>query len=475
MTEKQSKGKRLEKKLAYKRKCFWEKASNFEQKQAYEFSKGYCNFLDEGRTERKVVDIAKRILIKNGFVEIGDKTPKNVNKLYKINRGKNIAIAKLGKQSISRGFNLIVAHIDSPRVDLKQVPLYEDSNTGLALMHTHYYGGIKKYQWMSIPLAIYGVVVKENGEKIEISIGDKKDDPVFTFADLLIHLSKEQYEKKIGEAIDADKLILLFGSIPYPDKDMKDKIKLNCLNILQEKYGISEEDFISAELEIVPAFPTRDVGIDRSMIGGYGHDDRICAYSSLKAILDLPDDGNELPSIVFLADKEEIGSEGNTGARSSFIWNFISDIIDYVGEDSSKIFRKVVANSNIFSADVNVAVNPAFSNLHEKQNAALIGYGVCLTKFTGARGKSGANDANAEFVAKIRSLFNKNKIVWQTGELGKVDIGGGGTIAKFMAEYGANVIDCGTPIIAMHSPFEIASKGDLFSTYKAYKTFFTLK
>lgn len=473
MTEKQSKGERLEKKLAYKRECFWEKASKAEQKQAYEFSKGYRNFLDEGRTERKVVDVTKRILIKNGFVEIGDKTPKNANKLYKINRGKNIAIAKLGKQNISRGFNLIVAHIDSPRVDLKQVPLYEDSNTGLALMHTHYYGGIKKYQWMSIPLAIYGVVVKENGEKIEIAIGDKKDDPVFTFADLLIHLAKEQYEKKIGEAIDADKLILLFGSIPYPDEDMKDKIKLNCLNILQEKYGISEEDFISAELEIVPAFPTKDVGIDRSMIGGYGHDDRICAYSSLRAILDSEERG--LTSIVFLADKEEIGSEGNTGAKSSFIWNFISDIIDYVGEDSSKIFRKVVANSNIFSADVNVAINPAFSKLHEKQNAALLGYGICMTKFTGVKGKRGASDANAEFVAKIRNLFNKNKIVWQIGELGKVDVGGGGTIAKFMAEYGADVIDCGPPILAMHSPFEIASKGDLFSTYKAYKTFFTLK
>jgi len=323
--------------------------------------------------------------------------------------------------------------------------------------------------------------VKENGEKIEISIGDKKDDPVFTFADLLIHLSKEQYEKKIGEAIDADKLILLFGSIPYPDKDMKDKIKLNCLNILQEKYGISEEDFISAELEIVPAFPTKDVGIDRSMIGGYGHDDRICAYTSLRAILDLSEgvasggEDNEMTSVVFLADKEEIGSEGNTGAKSSFIIDFIADLIDFTGKDNSKILRKVLLNSNIISADVSVAINPSFANLHEKQNAALLGYGICMTKFTGVKGKRGASDANAEFVAKIRNLFNKNKIVWQTGELGKVDIGGGGTIAKFMAEYGANVIDCGPPILAMHSPFEIASKADLYSTYKAYKAFFTLK
>ena len=475
MTEKESKGKRLEKKLAYKKKNFWEKASKLEQKQALEFSKEYCNFLDEGRTERKVIEITKNILKQKGFVEINNNTPQNAKKLYKINRGKNIAIAKLGKKDISNGFNLIVSHIDSPRVDLKQVPLYEDSNTTLAMMHTHYYGGIKKYQWMSIPLAIYGVVVKENGEKIEIAIGEEKDDPVFSFTDLLIHLSKEQYKKKISEAIDAEKLILLFGSIPYPDEDMKDKIKLNCLNILQEKYGISEEDFISAELEIVPAFPTKDVGIDRSMIGGYGQDDRICAYSSLKAILDSPDGRNELTSIVFFADKEEIGSEGNTGAKSYFIQDFISDIIDYVGRDSSKILRKVLFKSNIFSADVNAAINPAFPKLHEKQNAALIGYGVCLTKFTGSFGKSGSNDANAEFIAKIRNLFNKNNIVWQTGELGKVDAGGGGTIAKFMAEFGANVIDCGTPIIAMHSPFEIASKGDLFSTYKAYKAFFTLK
>ncbi len=472
MTEKESKGKKLEKKLAYKKKCFWEKASKLEQKQAFKMSKEYCDFLDKGRTERKVVEITKKILEEKGFVEINNHNPQNVNKLYKINRGKNIAIAKLGKKDISHGFNLIVSHIDSPRVDLKQVPLYEDSNTTLAMMHTHYYGGIKKYQWMSIPLAIYGVVIKENGEKVEIAIGEEKDDPVFSFADLLIHLADNQYKKKISEAIDAEKLILLFGSIPYPDEDMKDKIKLNCLNILQEKYGISEEDFISAELEIVPAFPTKDVGIDRSMIGGYGHDDRICAYSSLKAILDSDED--ELTSIIFFADKEEIGSEGNTGAKSYFIQDFISDVIDYSGLDSSKILRKVLFKSNILSADVNAAINPAFPNVHEKQNAAIIGYGVCLTKFTGSRGKSSSNDANAEFISKIRNLFNTNKVVWQTGELGKVDAGGGGTIAKFMAEFGANVIDCGTPIIAMHSPFEIASKGDLFSTYKAYKAFFTL-
>ena len=467
---KSSKGKELQDKLSYKKKNFWKISSEKEREHAFVFADEYCTFIDEARTERLSVELTEQILKTYNFLPLTSDSSKKTPGFYRINRDKNIAIFRAGKKDISEGCNFIVAHIDVPRVDLKQVPLSEDGTTQLGIMLTHYYGGIRKYQWMAIPLALYGVVIKEDGTRIDISIGEKDGDPVFTFADLLPHLAKDYRDKKMSEAIDADKLQLLFGSIPFPDDEIKDNVKLNCLNILHEKYGITEEDFISAEIEIVPAFSSKDVGIDASMVGAYGQDDRVCSYTALRALLDSKDPA--LSSIVFLADKEEVGSEGNTGARSDFILDFIADIIEFQGYDSSKILRKVLAKTNILSGDVTAAINPSFKEVHEKQNAPLLGSGVCLTKFTGSRGKSGSNDAHPEFIAKLRTLFNSHHVNWQVGELGKVDVGGGGTIAKFMAEYNAEVIDCGTPILAMHSPFEISSKGDIYSTYKAYKIFF---
>ncbi|MDP8241864.1 MAG: aminopeptidase [Candidatus Celaenobacter antarcticus] len=467
---KSSKGKELQDKLSYKKKNFWKISSEKEREHAFVFADEYCTFIDEARTERLSVELTEQILKTYNFLPLTSDSSKKTPGFYRINRDKNIAIFRAGKKDISEGCNFIVAHIDVPRVDLKQVPLSEDGTTQLGIMLTHYYGGIRKYQWMAIPLALYGVVIKEDGTRIDISIGEKDGDPVFTFADLLPHLAKDYRDKKMSEAIDADKLQLLFGSIPFPDDEIKDNVKLNCLNILHEKYGITEEDFISAEIEIVPAFSSKDVGIDASMVGAYGQDDRVCSYTALRALLDSKDPA--LSSIVFLADKEEVGSEGNTGARSDFILDFIADIIEFQGYDSSKILRKVLAKTNILSGDVTAAINPSFKEVHEKQNAPLLGSGVCLTKFTGSRGKSGSNDAHPEFIAKLRKLFNSHHVNWQVGELGKVDVGGGGTIAKFMAEYNAEVIDCGTPILAMHSPFEISSKGDIYSTYKAYKIFF---
>jgi len=467
---KSSKGKELQDKLSYKKKNFWKISSEKEREHAFVFADEYCTFIDEARTERLSVELTEQILKTYNFLPLTSDSSKKTPGFYRINRDKNIAIFRAGKKDISEGCNFIVAHIDVPRVDLKQVPLSEDGTTQLGIMLTHYYGGIRKYQWMAIPLALYGVVIKEDGTRIDISIGEKDGDPVFTFADLLPHLAKDYRDKKMSEAIDADKLQLLFGSIPFPDDEIKDNVKLNCLNILHEKYGITEEDFISAEIEIIPAFSSKDVGIDASMVGAYGQDDRVCSYTALRALLDSKDPA--LSSIVFLADKEEVGSEGNTGARSDFILDFIADIIEFQGYDSSKILRKVLAKTNILSGDVTAAINPSFKEVHEKQNAPLLGSGVCLTKFTGSRGKSGSNDAHPEFIAKLRTLFNSHHVNWQVGELGKVDVGGGGTIAKFMAEHNAEVIDCGTPILAMHSPFEISSKGDIYSTYKAYKIFF---
>ncbi|OPX25027.1 MAG: aminopeptidase [Candidatus Cloacimonas sp. 4484_140] len=371
---KSSKGKELQDKLSYKKKNFWKIVSEKEREDAFVFADEYCAFLDEAKTERLSVEITEQILKARKFVPLDADAPKIAKGYYRINRDKNIAILRTGKKDISHGCNLIVAHIDVPRVDLKQVPLSEDETTQLGIMLTHYYGGIRKYQWMSIPLALYGVVIKEDGARINISIGDNDGDPVFTFADLLPHLAKDYNNKKITEAIDADKLQLLFGSIPFPDDEIKDNVKLNCLNILHEKYGITEEDFISAEIEIVPAFSSKDVGIDASMVGAYGQDDRACSYAALRALLDSEEP--ILPSIVFLADKEEIGSEGNTGARSDFILDFIADIIDFQGYESSKILRKVLTKTNILSGDVTAAINPSFKDVHEKQNAPLLGYGV---------------------------------------------------------------------------------------------------
>ena len=470
-----TKTEELTKKLTYQRKNFWQEASQKERKTALDFSEDYKTFLDICKTERETIDHFAKVLKDKNFANI-DSNNKS-KKVFRLARAKNGAIAIIGKRPISEGVNLIVSHVDAPRVDLKQNPLYEDSSTKLGIMKTHYYGGVKKYQWMSTPLALHGIIVKNTGEIVKVSIGEDENDPVFVMPDLLPHLARKvQYTKKIGEAIDAGKMNLIFNSIPYPenkeDKDIKEAVKLNALVLLNEKYGIVESDFLSAELELVPAGKARDAGIDRSLVMGYGQDDRICAYTSAEAIFDTKSDLDRT-AIVYLADKEEIGSDGNTGAKSIFIIDFIADLLKHNGEaGDSATLRKTLIKSHILSADVNAGINPNFPSVHEKENAVHLGFGVSVTKFTGSGGKGGSNDANAEFNAKIIKIFNENNVNWQTGALGKVDEGGGGTIAKFMAEHGAEVIDCGPGVLGMHSLYELTSKADIYSCYKAYKAFF---
>ena len=441
----------------------WKKKSQEEIADLFEFSEGYKKFLDRAKTEREAVHVIQGTLSSHGFSEDWGQ-----GKVYRINRGKEIIAFVKGTQGLAEGFNIIVAHIDAPRLDLKQNPLYEDVDLGL--LRTHYYGGIKKYQWVAIPLAIHGIVVKTDGREIELIIGENEDEPVFSIDDLLPHLSrKTQDEKKLSEAIDGEKLTLLFGSMPMNGEE-KEAVKKGILALLKDKYGIEEEDFVSAEIEVVPAFKARDVGIDRSMIGAYGQDDRACAYTLLKAICETPDPLR--PCIAIFIDKEEIGSEGNTSMKSNFLHLFLDDMCEGLKLQNSEAFmRKTLSRSKALSADVNGAMNPTYQDVHEKQNACYLGHGLCITKFTGHGGKVGANDAHAEYIAEIRRIFNDEGILWQTGELGKIDEGGGGTVAKFLAEYGMDIIDCGTPILTMHSPFEISSKLDVYETYRAFKAF----
>ncbi|MDD3050253.1 MAG: aminopeptidase [Candidatus Cloacimonetes bacterium] len=457
--------------LTYKLKSFWETATKNEIKKAFDFSEKYTKFLDLCKTERETVVFLENELINRGYKSTEKNTEQK--KIYKIFRNKTAAFAIIGKRPVSEGFNLIVSHIDSPRIDLKQRPLHEDNELKMSIIKTHYYGGIRKYQWVSTPLALHGFVVKKDGEAVNVCIGENSDDPVFIIPDLLPHLAQDQRSKKLDEAIDASKLNVVFSSIPYPDEDIKETVKYNALYLLNKRYGITETDLLSAELQFVPAGMSRDAGIDKSFIMGYGQDDKVCAYTSMQALFDCDPADLDRTAIVYFADKEEIGSEGNTGAKSSFILDFVSDLMEVNGEKNDSIsLRKAFINSQILSADVNAAINPNYPAVHEKDNAVHIGYGVSLTKFTGSRGKSGSNDANAEFMAKIARIFNEQKVNWQIGELGKVDQGGGGTIAKFMAELGAEVIDCGPGVLGMHSLYELTSKADVFSTYKAYKSFY---
>ncbi len=457
------KAKELKEKLENKTKSAWEN-STVEKKELEKFAKEYIDFLSRNKTEREAVSAIREIALANGYTqEVG-------SKFFVENHGKNIALVSIGENDISKGVKLIVSHIDSPRLDLKQNPLYED--TELAFLKTHYYGGIKKYQWVTRPLALHGVVITKNGQKLEISIGEKDDEPIFMILDLLPHLShKKQDDKKIGEAICGEKLNVLIGSIPYEtSEELKDKVKLNILNILYKKYKIIEKDFQSAELEVVPAGKAREVGFDRSIIAGYGQDDRVCAFTSLKALLDAKPDKNTY--VVLFSDKEEIGSDGNTGAKSLFLKQIIKQILvnKKVKPDMITI-EECLFNSQAVSADVNGAVDPDWKEVHEERNAAKMGHGVCMTKFTGARGKSGASDANAEYIGKLRNILDDAQVSWQTGELGKVDEGGGGTIAKYLAYYGMDVVDMGPAILSMHAPVEVASKIDVYMTYKAYKAF----
>ena len=450
--------KRLKEEIFYEPRLVWDKIKDEEKDKAFSLADEYKNFLDNAKTEREaasyIEDTAKKVGI--SFV--------------KVFRGKAVALARPGREDVSNGIRLIVSHIDAPRLDLKQRPIYE--NVDMVFLKTHYYGGIKKYQWLARPLAIHGRIVKADGSTLDIRVGEDEKDPVFTVLDLLPHLAKrEQFEKKLAEAIEAEKMNVLVGALPLGDKETKERFKLCILKYLKDQYGIVEEDFISAELEVVPAGKARDVGWDRSLIGAYGQDDRICAFSSLKAILDCKD--NQKTVIALFLDKEEIGSEGATSARSKLLESFLSDILKDMGARPSVAdIYSLLIRSKAISADVNGALDPDYQDLHEKRNAARLGYGVCITKFTGHRGKYEANDADAEYVGWIRRIFNKNGVIWQTGELGKVDEGGGGTVAKFLASYGMEIVDCGPAILSMHSPFEIAHKGDLYMTYKGYKVFF---
>ena len=474
MDENKTQGQVLQEKLTYTTKNCWEKSSEEEKSKAFEFCEGYKNLLNKAKTEREFAEEVKQLALLNGFISLDEIIKSNGKltpgmKIYQVIRKKSVILGIMGKKPVEAGLNMVGAHIDSPRIDLKQNPVYED--TGMVLLKTHYYGGIKKYQWVTIPLALHGVVIKADGTPVKINIGEDEGDTVFTITDLLPHLAADQMQKKMSDAITGEGLNLLFGSIPYNDEKVKEKVKLNILELLNTKYDIVEEDFVSAELEIVPAFKASDVGLDRSMVGSYGQDDRVCSYAAVKAILGVSD--VEKTALCILTDKEEIGSMGNTGAESLLLENFIASLCAYSSDNYSDIkLRKCLANSKMLSADVNPGVDPNYEGVQDKRNASYLGKGIVIQKYTGSRGKSGASDANAEFVAEVRKLFNDQGIIWQSGELGKVDQGGGGTIAQYIANMGVDVLDCGVAILSMHSPFEVTSKIDIYVSYKAYMAFY---
>lgn len=446
--------------------CGWLELDDLEKEKLFSFNDSYLEFLNNVKTEREANKYIIRELTNNGFVNVNNLDKLNVgDKVYYDNRGKSVFAAVIGKNNLEEGINLIGAHIDSPRLDLKPNPLYQDSK--LALLKTHYYGGIKKYQWTTIPLALHGVIIKKNSEKLVINIGEDDNDPIFTITDLLPHLAVKQEDKKLRDAIEGEGLNLLVGSIPKDDSE--ESIKENILSLLNEKYGLIEADFVSAELEVVPAFKAKSLGFDRSMIASYGQDDRVCAYTSLKAIIDAKP--SSYTQVAIFADKEEIGSVGNTGMYSDVFDMFMNELLSKSGEHNFTSLNKLYCNSRMLSADVGAGVDPNYQDVSEKNNASYIGYGVELNKYTGSRGKGGASDANAEFVSFVRSIFEENNVKYQVSELGKVDIGGGGTIAYILANKGIDVIDCGVPVISMHSPYEVTSKYDVYSAYCCYKAF----
>ena len=459
---------KLKEKLFRKTQTGWEGMEENKKEEIFLYCNEYMNFLNSSKTEREIVKSAKILADKNGFRSIKEyENLKPGDKVYYINRDKSMYLAIIGENSISRGINIIGAHGDSPRLDLKPNPLYED--TGLAYFKTHYYGGIKKYQWTTIPLAIHGVIVKPSGEKIEVNIGEDEEDPIFTITDLLPHLASEQMERKLKEGVKGEDLNLLIGSIPYNGEKGADSVKLNIMNILNQKYGITEIDFVSSELEIVPAFRARSMGLDRSMVAAYGQDDKVCVYASLTALLEL--ERPKTTAVCIISDKEEIGSMGNTGMESHVFDTFISEILNKLGVNKPNLLDQVFCNSKMLSADVDAAYDPIYASVHEKNNSGYLGRGIGLNKYTGARGKSGASDANAEFVAMIRNIFEKENIKYEFAELGRIDIGGGGTIAYILANKGVDVIDAGVPVLSMHAPYEVTSKFDIYETYRAYKAF----
>ncbi len=455
----------LKDKLFYTKKNVYQLVDEEEVNKINAFSEDYKNFLNLAKTEREAVKFALLAALEKGYREyVPGSELKPGDRIFYNNRGKALILAVIGSEPVRNGVRINAAHVDSPRLDLKQCPVYEDSE--MALFKTHYYGGIKKYQWTAIPLALHGVVVLTDGTQVDINIGEKDTDPVFVISDLLPHLASEQMKKSGSSVITGEELNIIIGSRPFKSDKESELVKLNILSVLNEKYGITEEDFLSAELEAVPAFKAQDIGFDRSMIGSYGHDDRVCAYPALRAALDT----EKTPSktvITVLTDKEETGSDGNTGLNSSYLRYFIEDLAADFGERGTTVLSK----SECLSADVNAAFDPTFPSVMEKKNASFINYGVVVTKYTGARGKSGTSDASAEFTGRVRTLMNSNGVIWQTGELGKVDAGGGGTVAAYIANMNVDVIDVGVPVLSMHAPYEVVSKADVYMAYKAFRAF----
>ena len=453
--------------LAYKRTNVYEIADEKLMKAIFDYAEGYKVFLDNGKTEREACAWAKAAAIQKGYkpFQFGQKLKKG-DKVYYDNRGKNLYLIKVGDADIATdGIRIIASHIDSPRIDLKQVPLYESD--GIALAKTHYYGGIRKYQWTTIPLALHGAVALKDGSVLQVKIGEDESDPVFYISDLLPHLAQKQNAKTLGEAIEGEGLNIWFGNIPYTaaDNDKDKTVKENILHILHEKYGMEEADFLSAELSLVPAYKAKDIGFDRALIGAYGHDDRVCSYPAFTALFD--EASNAHTVMVVLADKEEIGSEGTTGMQCAVF----TDLIDELASSFNTTSAAIRAKSKCLSADVNAAYDPNFAEVLEKQNATYLSCGAGVTKFTGARGKSGSSDADAEYVGFLRKLFDENGVIWQTGELGKVDIGGGGTVAKYIAKMNIDTIDIGVGVVSMHAPYEVISKADLYEEYLAFRAF----
>lgn len=468
MSKEKSRAEELKEKLFYNPKHASEVISQEETDKADTFCEEYKNFLNKAKTEREAVVYVLEKAKKNGFVEFDRAKKYNAgDKVYYNNRGKSIILAVIGKKGLESGTRLSAAHIDSPRLDMKQNPLYED--TEIAYFKTHYYGGVKKYQWTAIPLSLHGVVVKRDGTKAYVNVGEDDNDPKFVVTDLLPHLAAEQMKRTLADGIRGEELNILIGSRPFKDDEASEKVKLNIMNILFEKYGIIESDFLSAELEAVPAFKSCDIGFDRSMIGSYGHDDRVCAYPAAEAIFNI--ENPEYTAITVLTDKEEIGSDGNTGLNSSYFKYFVADLANTQGVN----YHTVLSNTHCLSADVNAAFDPTFPDVSERRNASYINKGVVITKYTGSRGKAGTSDASAEYMGKIRNMLDGADVVWQSGELGKVDAGGGGTVAMYLAALDIDVVDLGVPVLSMHAPFEVVSKLDVYMAYRAFKTFFEEK
>ena len=458
----------LKDKLLMKKENGWKNLETRDKEAIFSFCNGYINFLNNAKTEREAIQTAKKIAESNGFKDISEYETLNPgDKVYFINRDKSMYLAVIGTEKMENGIHIIGSHVDSPRLDLKPNPLYEEG--GFAYFKTHYYGGIKKYQWTTIPLSIHGVMVKANGEKVYLNIGEDENDPIFTITDLLPHLAQDQMDKKLRNAIDGENLNLLIGSIPMDGEKEADAVKLNIMNILNQKYGVTESDFVSSEIELVPSFKARSLGFDGSMIASYGQDDRVCAYTSLMAMMELSNVRNT--AVCILSDKEEIGSMGNTGMESHMFDYFVSELLNKTGENRPNLLDKVFCFSKMLSSDVDAGYDPLYASVSDRTNAGFLGKGISLNKYTGARGKSGASDANAEYVAWIRNMLEEKEIKYQVCELGKVDIGGGGTIAYILANKGVDVIDCGVPLLSMHAPYEVSSKYDVYSAFRTYRAF----